>query len=647
MRYSPCLAGLILTCGLWAQDAEIVVTATKEPTPSDVLPLPVVVLDADALAGKTSVSDALGGTVAVRLQALAPGEPALIAPGFGENGFGRIAFLFDGVPQDNPDMTAPVLDLVPVFALDRVEIVRGPVSGLYGSGALAGAVNVVTKTPRNWQGQIAAGVESGGTNLQTLAFGAPLAAGGLLLSVERTQNEPSRDRSDSGAYRGWTKLSLPFGEQTAEAWLAFIKSASQLPGALDEATFKDHPDQAEHPNDASTTWESQGGASWTWAHGDWKVSVPLSGRWRKIAYSSPSVLPFGVPYTGSVLVRASAEPRVAVESSLAGVQAQWSAGAGLSTDRLTASQYTDSAFETSSFSAQIDRTTISVWTRGQLGWDGRWFLSADIRAEKSDTSARSGDDAAVRGRKDFWPISGDVGLTWLSSGLRAAAQLSRVYRYPFIDEMVWYSGFGNQFITDIDAEVGHAGTVSLSYSTDLAQLTASGTLLRMDNEVAYTPNPAPFGSNANLGATWHSTALVSAEWTPSWQGAQAGAGAEYGAERATFATGTDEGKLIPLVPQHHGRFWLRAEHRAWGKLEAAWTLTSSYYQGGDSANALKPVPGRQSFDVEILAKLGSPDWTLRLYGHNLTDDRTPTYVSYGGWYPSEGRVLGASLAWTF
>jgi hypothetical protein len=53
--------------------------------------------------------------------------------------------------------------------------------------------------------------------------------------------------------------------------------------------------------------------------------------------------------------------------------------------------------------------------------------------------------------------------------------------------------------------------------------------------------------------------------------------------------------------------------------------------------------------------LGSPEWALHIYGHNLLDDRTPD-AAYGyyyqgfnasnGWYPSEGRVLGVSLNWT-
>ncbi|MFV7760471.1 ligand-gated channel protein [Shewanella algae] len=43
----------------------------------------------------------------------------------------------------------------PLSAIDRIEVVRGPMSSLYGSDAIGGVINIITrKVPENWQGEL-------------------------------------------------------------------------------------------------------------------------------------------------------------------------------------------------------------------------------------------------------------------------------------------------------------------------------------------------------------------------------------------------------------------------------------------------------------------------------------------------------------
>ena len=131
---------------------------------------------------------------------------------------------------------------------------------------------------------------------------------------------------------------------------------------------------------------------------------------------------------------------------------------------------------------------------------------------------------------------------------------------------------------------------------------------------------------------------------------------EYGYELARFASGDNSGKVVPLVPSHRGRVYLRASWDRIGELTADWTGSSSYYTSGDLGNTQTQVPSSQSLGFGVTVPLGTPELTLRFYGKNLTDDRTPSYVnSYidpanPAWdsttlYPSEGRILGVSLGW--
>ena len=57
----------------------------------------------------------------------------------------RVLLLFDGMPFLTGDAGEIIWEAIPVWQIDRVEIVKGAGSALYGSNAIGGVINVITK----------------------------------------------------------------------------------------------------------------------------------------------------------------------------------------------------------------------------------------------------------------------------------------------------------------------------------------------------------------------------------------------------------------------------------------------------------------------------------------------------------------------
>lgn len=127
---------------------ETVVTATRVPTLIERIPAGVTVLTGKQLAqsGATTLAGAL---------ALVPG--LTVAPSGGPGGStsvfirgtnsDHVLVLRNGVPLNDPSDPGAAFNFgVETLAdIDRVEIVRGPMSSLYGSGAIGGVINIITR----------------------------------------------------------------------------------------------------------------------------------------------------------------------------------------------------------------------------------------------------------------------------------------------------------------------------------------------------------------------------------------------------------------------------------------------------------------------------------------------------------------------
>ena len=144
-----------------ARAAPVVVTATRSAMRSDRVPASVSVLTGDQLRreGIVTVAEALRQVPGVALaQSASYGSATSLFIRGGESKFTKV--LVDGVPVNDAggafDFSSLTTDNV-----ERIEIVRGPASVLYGSDAVAGVVQIFTRRgTRGVHGEL--GVRGGG-----------------------------------------------------------------------------------------------------------------------------------------------------------------------------------------------------------------------------------------------------------------------------------------------------------------------------------------------------------------------------------------------------------------------------------------------------------------------------------------------------
>ncbi len=125
---------------------ETVVTATRNPTRTDELVSEVVVVTREQIEASTArtVPELLARTAG--LQMSANGGPGKTSSVFIRGTESRhTILLIDGVRYGSATAGTPTWDAVPVDMIERIEVLKGPASALYGSEGVGGVVQIFTR----------------------------------------------------------------------------------------------------------------------------------------------------------------------------------------------------------------------------------------------------------------------------------------------------------------------------------------------------------------------------------------------------------------------------------------------------------------------------------------------------------------------
>jgi iron complex outermembrane recepter protein len=125
---------------------EVVVTGQSKATELKRNPVPIVTLNAQALqqTSSTNIIDAITQVPGVSAVTTGPNVSKPFIRGLGYN---RVLTLYDGMRQEGQQWGDEHGIEVDQFGVDRVEVIKGPASLIYGSDALAGVVNLIPTPP--------------------------------------------------------------------------------------------------------------------------------------------------------------------------------------------------------------------------------------------------------------------------------------------------------------------------------------------------------------------------------------------------------------------------------------------------------------------------------------------------------------------
>ena len=212
-------SALIVRLMLAPLSEAVTVTASRLETPNKDVPATLQVITADEIAERAvqSVGDELKSVPGIAVAKAYEGTYTSLTVRGVPNQHHNDTFLalLDGVPMVTGHDEVE-LDQIPLDAVERVEVVKGPVSALYGRGSIGGTVNYITRPVAHvLAGEVGVDVGSFGYAHPTLLVNLPTGQrNALLLGVTGKFKDGWRDQTGRKAGTALLKDQVFLGDRT-------------------------------------------------------------------------------------------------------------------------------------------------------------------------------------------------------------------------------------------------------------------------------------------------------------------------------------------------------------------------------------------------------------------------------------------------
>lgn len=577
----------------------VVVTATRSPERVSDLVAEVTVLnraDLDRYEGRTLV-EVLAQTPGLQLSSNGGlgNSSSLYVRGLEAR---HVLLLIDGVRVGSATLNTASLDNLPLDTIERIEIVRGPMSSLYGSNAMAGVVQIFTRkgkigvsgNARVGVGSDGYGIAAGGINYGTSTFD-------LNAQVQRQQTEGFSTTNPTVRFGNHNPDDDGFRQNAGSLRAGWnINSNWRLDGLWLESQgrtqYDDGPD-GEARADLLTR----------------VLSLQLDGqvteRWRTKFAVGRSTDIFDVRASARGPTRLGAirtdQTQISLENSL-----ELPLG-----EALFLVERIEQDVDRESGAFAVNGRTIDAFALGWSGSVGPHDWSVSMRRDRNSQFGGK-TTGALAYAWEFAP-RWNVGGSWGTS-----------FTAPSFNQL-YFPGFGNP---DLLPEEGKHGELFVAWRAGAHNFRLTGFEHRYDGFISGGPQPSNIPTVRIRG--------TSLAWDATVQSAKLSASYDHLEPINTTTGSNNEGKLLPRRAEQSIKFGADWALQNW---TLGGSLVAYSHRYDNTANTIR-LAGYAVIDLRADRKL-SREWTLGIRLNNVADK--PYETAFG--FNQAGRQGFITLRW--
>jgi iron complex outermembrane receptor protein len=627
----------------------VTVTASKfeESVLSTPAHLTIITQEDIRQSGVATVNDAvmrLGG-VTGRPSQQGGAEFTLDIMGFGDTAMLNTVIVIDGIPIREADQSESRLSGIPIDQVVRIEILRGAASVVYGEGAAAGVINILTKASgfenrkSGMSGSVSVG--NGSYGLQEQRANLDINQEELTWSFSGLRRASDGERSNSNSTNESFSSSVQFRSTDIRSGVyANIDNAdSKLPGpfyTLED--FRLTPLVASTPGDWSKSQTNRLGffAEKTWAETLFKIDVNQRNReLNSFLNSTPRDVQSKYSTKANFL---SVSANQFLEKPTGNFQAIY----GLEIYNWDQTRRTD-ATSNNTQDIQSQSTSLFGKIEQQFRSTGT-LLNGGVRTEKLSRTSQSSLTSSDYGKQLY---ASEVGISQrITDHFNAYGRIAQSYRSPNADEFACALGYPCSNSNTLKPQISSDFEAGLKYAVkDQLRLSSRFYTSLVTHEIAYNPDAS---INSNMSPTTRSGVDLNAIYKPH---PSIYVGANMGFRQSVFRDGINEGNVIPMAPEQVASIQADWQFVSNHSVGIGWTgIGKQYFTGNFSNDPQFVVPAYGLTDLRYRYKANEVELVLSV--NNLADKKFYSYgTMYGGGYyaiyPDLGRTWMVRLKYQF
>lgn len=622
---------------------------------ADALPQTSVITSAEIQkSGASNVSEVLSKVAGLPTKINLDGSTNAVIDmrGYGDTASNNVVVLLDGVRLSENEQTVARTSMIPLEAIDHIEITKSGNSVLYGDGATGGTINIVTKKNLGNLTVVSGGLASYSGYQSSLYHSQALESSELSLFAKQYASDNYRQNSKGTELSAGANWIQHVDAQTDVGARFFAsEERNKLPGALPSIYLNSSPRDSQVPGynyDANVDSRSMTlfGKK---TIGDVELAVDLNKRVRDnkdsysydahTVYSGYNVYPdWHQAYSNSSAHTESESfsPRAKISNFLLANNSLQIGYDWLRSEKSGTGYKTNSGYDVTNWPYKIDNSNYQLTHRTNgLYLRDVWDLTSTDRIVVGYRKTRYSQDYRLNYYNDSDPSLNPGATVYSSQGTATAseleyakklrpnlvgyARLSRNYRIANVDDnsnspngaydavnSIWYP-------RPLNVQTSSDMNVGLNYQSGIATTEVSYFHSDVNNEIGYDPSQSGnvnFDPTKRQGLNFRQRLMLSKVFALR-------ANLQY--VSAKFVDGAYSGKTVPGVANLSGNLSLDYRMDAKQQITLTSRFADSRFMSGDFANSQSKVPGYVVEDLSYFRKEGN--WTMVATIANITNKK--------------------------